>query len=103
MGRLGVRKNGVLIEASCKQTNEGFVVLKGSVIGAFSSDNLPKTIKSKREKSKINEFGILEEDILFKSPSYAASFVTGSRANGLIEWKTKDGKTLKEIENNEGL
>lgn len=32
---------------------------------------------------------------LFNSPSYAAAFVIGGNANGLIDWKTKDGITLK--------
>ncbi|SMC92078.1 protein of unknown function [Desulfocicer vacuolatum DSM 3385] len=42
---------------------------------------------------------ILASDYLFSSPSTAAGIVMGRSANGLIEWKTKDGKTLKNIEN----
>jgi hypothetical protein len=45
--------------------------------------------------------GILQENILFRSPSYAAAFVIGGHVNGLIEWKTIDGVSLKEIENSE--
>jgi Domain of unknown function (DUF4357) len=34
----------------------------------------------------------------FSSPSSAATVVHGGSANGLLAWKDKDGKTLKEIE-----
>lgn len=95
------RKSGKTIEAECKQTTEGFVVLKGSQIELNDSDSIPPGIKESRQKSKINEDGILQEDVLFKSPSYAAAFVIGGHANGLTEWKTSDGKTLKELENSE--
>ena len=40
-------------------------------------------------------------DYIFSSPSTAAVMVMGRNANGLSEWKLKDGKTLKEFETNE--
>lgn len=95
------RKSGTVIEANCKQTNEGFVVLKGSHIETIDSESIPTGIKDSRQKAAINANGILQEDILFRSPSYAAAFVIGGHANGLTEWKTEDGRTLKEIENSE--
>lgn len=39
--------------------------------------------------------------LFFSSPSTAAVIITGRNANGLTEWKTKTGKTLKDIESNE--
>ena len=93
------RKSGQTIEADCKQTTEGFVVLKGSHIELIDSDSIPPVIKEARQKAKVDENGILQEDILFKSPSYAAALVIGGHANGLTEWKTKAGISLKEIEN----
>ena len=95
------RKSGITIEAQCKQTNEGFVVLKGSYIEMDESDSMPPTLKDIRKKVDIDEKGILQENVLFRSPSYAAAFVIGASANGLIEWKTEDGKTLKEVEHND--
>ena len=95
------RKSGQTIEADCKQTVEGFVVLKGSHIELNDSDSIPPGIKEARQKAKIDDGGVLQEDVLFKSPSYAAAFVIGGHANGLTEWKTDDGKTLKDIENSE--
>ncbi|MBU3194865.1 DUF4357 domain-containing protein [Clostridium algidicarnis] len=41
---------------------------------------------------------VLQDDVLFNSPSYAAAFVIGGHVNGLTEWRTIEGKTLKEVE-----
>lgn len=92
------RKSGQIIEAMCKQTKEGFVVLQGSHIETIDSQSIPSGIKDARKNANIDENEILQEDVLFNSPSYAAAFVIGGHANGLTEWKTEDGRTLKEIE-----
>jgi hypothetical protein len=92
------RKSNILIEATCKQTTEGFVVLFGSRIETVDSDAIPEKIKDLRKKANIDGNGILQENILFNSPSYAAAFVYGGNTNGLVDWKNADGKTLKEIE-----
>ena len=41
---------------------------------------------------------IFKKDVEFSSPSAAAAVIHGGSANGLIAWKTQDGKTLKELE-----
>lgn len=38
------------------------------------------------------------QDQVFNSPSTAAGIILGRAANGRIEWKTKDGRTLKDIQ-----
>ena len=43
------------------------------------------------------------QDYLFSSPSSAAGVVLGRSANGRIEWKAVDGKTLKAIQNTEAV
>ncbi|OON99590.1 MAG: methionine sulfoxide reductase [Epulopiscium sp. Nele67-Bin004] len=92
------RKSGKTIEAVCQQTKEGFVVLKGSSIEIIDSSNIPLGVKEARRNAEIDSDGILQEDILFKSPSYAAGFVVGGHVNGLTEWKTQDAKRLKDID-----
>ena len=42
---------------------------------------------------------LFTQDNEFSSPSAAAAVIQGGHANGLIAWKKKDGKTLKELEN----
>lgn len=86
------------VEANGVQTAEGFVVLQGSHISLTDDDTIPMTIKERRKKAPIDENGILKEDLLFTSPSYAAMFVIGKSANGLTSWKTAEGKTLKSLE-----
>lgn len=82
------------------QTAEGFIVLKGSRIAPVHDDTISATLKTRRDNAKIVE-GVITEDELFDSPSYAAMFVIGKSANGLTSWKTSDGVTLKQIENGE--
>ena len=54
-------------------------------------------------KAAVDENGILQENVLFRSPSYAAAFVLGRNANGWTAWKTEDGKTLRKIEAGEAV
>ena len=52
--------------------------------------------------ARVDENGILLENVLFTSPSSAAVFVIGKSANGLSIWKSKYGKTLKSLEEDDG-
>ena len=86
------------VEADGLQTSEGFVVLQGSHISPVDDDTIPTVIKERRQKAQVDGNHILQEDLLFSSPSYAAMFVIGKSANGLTSWKTSDGQTLKSLE-----
>lgn len=86
------------VEADGLQTSEGFVVLQGSHISPVDDDTIPTVIKECRQKAQVDGNYILQEDLLFSSPSYAAMFVIGKSANGLTSWKTPDGQTLKSLE-----
>lgn len=95
-------KNVGKVEADGNRTSEGFVVLQGSRIASVDDNTIPAILKEKRAKANVLD-GVLQEDMLFSSPSYAAMFVIGKSANGLTTWKTADGCTLKEIEENETI
>jgi hypothetical protein len=41
---------------------------------------------------------VFSRDAEFSSPSAAAAVICGGHTNGLLAWKNKDGKTLKELE-----
>ena len=88
------------IDAKGQRVSDGFVVLKGSIIKPELSGKCRDHVKRLREKylSKLDANSVLLEDLLFTSPSYAASFVVGRDMNGLTAWKTAEGKTLKELE-----
>lgn len=96
-------KNVGKVEASGTQTPEGFVVIQGSRISLIDDDTIPSVIKERRKKASVDQNGVLQEDMLFTSPSYAAMFVIGKSANGLTSWKTENGQTLKSIEDNNDM
>lgn len=92
------RRSGV--NAVGVRTADGFVVKKGSTISDKTTKSCPEyTIKKRQQyKSQIDENFVLQEDMLFNTPSGAASFVCGASTNGNIEWKTAGGTTLKELD-----
>lgn len=98
------KKSRRKIEAMCQRTNEGFVLLKDSMIKEDESESLPNSLKELRrqfkEDNKIVD-GKMTINHLFNSPSYAAAFVLGMSRNGRTDWKTKDGVTLKDLEERE--
>jgi predicted GIY-YIG superfamily endonuclease len=86
-------------------TQEGFVVLKGSVgrretlpsllgksYGLLRAELIASGIM-REEGEKV----VFEKDFLFKKPSPAAAALLGRPANGWDEWKTAGGKTLDEV------
>ena len=82
-------------------TTEGFVVFKGSKIANTEVPSMPESFKKKRAQI-ISENVVIDfeftQDCLFSSPSTAAAVVMGRSANGLKEWKLKDGSNLGENE-----
>jgi len=96
-----IKRSGA--NAQARLTSEGLVVLSGSVIRKDTVPSCPDFAKTAREDNKdyIDANGIIQKDILFKTPSGASAFVLGAPTNGNVEWKTEDGKTLKEVESSE--
>ena len=80
-------------------------MLKGST---GRTENVPSIIGTSLERlrARLLESGVMREDCdmfvfdkdyLFRSPSMAAMALTGRAANGWLEWRTKDGKTLDAV------
>lgn len=88
--------------AAGRVTTEGFVVLKGAVINEkFSAKSLSAGIVKLRDRYRKEgkvENWVITEDILFSSSSAAADFVLGYSVSGPRTWKTKDGRSLKDLE-----
>ncbi len=87
--------------------SNGFLVQKGSQAVLKERASTKKFPWPLNMRSKLKEEGALSveknhiiftKDVEFSSPSAAAAVVHGGHANGLIAWKNKAGKTLKEIE-----
>lgn len=90
------------------RSEDGFIIYQGSQ--AVLEDR-PATAKNKgghyQRRRKLIDNGVLEEsdgyllftrNYEFTSPSLAGAVVCGGATNGLTNWRTKSGKTLKELE-----
>lgn len=91
--------------AQGEPTSDGFVVTKGSAAAGQLAPSIPQRFVAIRDN--LIDKGILlnkgdyyefTEDHIFSSPSTAATIVMGRNANGLIEWKLADGRTLRDLE-----
>ena len=94
-----IKKSSITVKATGRQTSEGFVVLKGSIISPDDDNTIPPGVKKLRQASQTDSDHVLQEDVLLGSPSSAAMFVIGKSSNGWTAWKTSDGKTLHDLEN----
>ena len=85
-----------------KITTEGFVVLKGATVNSTTSKSLSAGMAKLRNKlfaeGKVQDL-VTTEDILFSSSSAAGTFICGFAVGGPRNWKTKNGTTLKDLEN----
>ena len=78
---------------------KGLTVLKGSRISATVASKMnPVAVKLRARKDTVDDGFVLQRDVTFRSASTAASFVTGSIANGMRVWKLKDGKPLSNLQ-----
>jgi hypothetical protein len=89
-------------------TSDGFVVFKNSKAAATIVNSMTPNFITYRQKlidERVlvdkGEYFEYSDDYIFTSPSTAAVMVMGRNANGLAEWKNKEGKTLKEFETND--
>jgi len=98
------------IEGRGQETAAGFVVFAGST--AVGDDKIVPSVLNRFTYVKDLRDGLIRQgvmaasgsgfiftqDYLFTAPSTAATALLGRTANGRIEWKTKDGRTLKELQ-----
>ncbi|WP_348542178.1 DUF4357 domain-containing protein [Varibaculum cambriense] len=52
----------------------------------------------KRYAESISPDGVVSKNLLFASPSAAASFVGGSSLSGNVVWKTAEGRTIRDLD-----
>jgi hypothetical protein len=94
-------------EAQGQRTADGFVVFRASTAVLDqrpSADNYPYVVAQRRQLIadgtliEKNGFLVFTKDAEFSSPSAAAVVIHGGSANGLVVWKTKDGVSLKQLD-----
>ena len=96
------------LTARGQRNAKGFVVFKGSQAAgevrksAQTRGGWIIKIRNRLLESKVlvadDGHLVFNSDYEFDSPSAAAAIIRGGNANGLTEWRTADGKTLKDIE-----
>jgi hypothetical protein len=104
-GTLFCRMKGA--EGLGHRTPDGFVVLQGSTAvlqERQSAQRWPYVIALRKQliadATLVQQDGFYRftRDVEFSSPSAAAAVIEGGSANGLIEWRTKDGRVLKDLD-----
>lgn len=92
-------------KATGKVTTEGFVVFEDAIVNEKTSTKSLSAGMQKLRQTLIDSDKVQNwkttEDILFSSASAAADFILGYSVSGPQMWKTKDGRTLKDIENSQ--
>lgn len=92
-------------QASGDDTSEGFVVFEGSI--ARGDEVSSVGAGTTRLRARLVREGVLVPDkenlrltktFLFDSPSTAAAVLLGRTANGRVEWKDQQGRTLKQVQ-----
>lgn len=93
------------VKAEGYESSEGFVVLAGSRASLDTVPSLPSYFVDQRQlfiKEGVlrvePDAHVLTQDYTFPSPSSAATAMTGRNMNGREAWKTKEGRTLKEVQ-----
>ena len=96
---------GKKAKATGEYTEDGLIVFAGSVTNHEFTKSTHDYVKAIQEA--LIEDGVMElvddetlrfaKDHVFNSPSQAASLVLARNANGWIEWKYPDGRTLDEV------
>ena len=92
-------------QASMIETDQGYIITKGSEAKKELSASCTETYRAMRRKlletEILKEYGdklIFAEDAVFNSPSAASNMVLGRNSNGFTEWVNKKGLTFKEIQ-----
>jgi len=93
------------LTASGQQTDDGFVLFKGSDVSGKISKSMPGKTVAIREKwiadgtlAQAGENYRLTKDSILSSSSYAAVIVAGTSRSGPQSWIDEQGRSLKVVE-----
>jgi hypothetical protein len=92
-------------KASMIETDQGYIISKGSEAKKSLSNSCTETYRNMRRKlveTKIlvdsGDKLVFAEDAVFNSPSAASNMVLGRNSNGFTEWVNKRGETFKQVQ-----
>ena len=91
------------LSATMIESTEGYLVLAGSEFAKQETNSIAegwKKLRAKLKDENLVDFngkqGILRQDVIFSSPSAAASTLLGAQSPGPIRWIDESGRTFKE-------
>jgi hypothetical protein len=91
--------------ATMIETDQGYIVTKGSEAKRSLSNSCTETYKNMRRKlidTKImienKDILVFTEDAIFNSPSAASNMILGRNSNGFSEWVNQKNQTFKEVQ-----
>ncbi|MGQ1784165.1 MULTISPECIES: GIY-YIG nuclease family protein [unclassified Saccharicrinis] len=91
--------------ASMAETDQGYIVAKGSEGKRELSASCTETYRNMRRKLVDTKIMVEEgdklvfaEDTIFNSPSAASNMILGRNSNGFTEWVNKEGLTFKDVQ-----
>lgn len=91
--------------AEMTETDQGYIVAKGSEAKKTLSNSCTETYINMRRKLVETEIMIEDkdrlifaEDAVFNSPSAASNMILGRNSNGFAEWVNKNGLTFKQVQ-----
>jgi hypothetical protein len=94
-------------EARGQRTSDGFVVFRNSTAVLEerpAAENYRYVVARRRQliadRTLVEKdgFWVFTKDVEFSSSPAAASVIHGGSANGFVAWKTKDGRPLKQLD-----
>ena len=96
------------MQATGSEASQGFVVRAGSQAVVESAPSMAQHVRGMFDlRQELISNGVLAmqggiyqftQDYTISAPSTASAVVLGLIANGRVEWKAADGRTLKEIQ-----
>lgn len=91
--------------AKGQQTDDGFVLFKGSQVSDMLNPSMPGKLGQTKEDwikdgtlMQAENHYVLIKDVLLSSSSYAAALVAGTARSGPQSWTNEKGQTLKSLE-----
>lgn len=92
-------------KAAMTETDQGYIVAKGSEAKKDLSPSCTETYRNMRRKLietnimvENRDKLIFAEDAVFNSPSAASNMILGRNSNGFTEWVNEKGDTFKEVQ-----
>lgn len=87
------KRTGKLVNATMDVVGGVYIIRAGCNVSETEGAGLSRGIKQQRDMF-VGPDGVVTEDVMFRSPSGAGSFVLGASCDGWVNWKNQSGQTI---------